>query len=607
MIPIGLLLLAAGIVAAGAPWWVQGVVVLPAILWAPGVGWARWLNRAAPPGGLQLVLDAAWVGLGLSWCDVALLRELGLPPQGLWALSAVWSLLGLWAGRRTPARLHTPARELGGAAAVVLAVLAVAAWRSADIARPLDGYWWLTGADEEGHERLSIEPGAGWAEVTGVGWEEAGALRLRPERSELSLRSPEGAEGRLVVAVRGPLGVALSAGGQRAEVERSVAEAPEEGPVRRYLTRGTAGLALDVDLPPGGSLPLTLEGPATEVVVYVLPSTDAVWSLHAAGELRYAHYYQLLNQVENLDWAEEIWGPRRFVWNQPPGWTPILGVAYALINPDMPGGNILFLWVLLLVGLSSVRLASALAPGAAHPAWLIPAGMVGAHGLLMLEPASANFPDSLFAASVLGVAGALAAGRARATPAFGLAAQALRWPGGVLASLLALSWGLAHRVSPLPGLRRLWVGLLAGVGIAALLVYLGEAEDLAFILYFETFPEHWHDDYALGSLLPRIPEFYGAWARYTGGGLLLVVVGALFGAAGPVRTALRALFVPILAYSAILSTVDHSPSHYFLPLVGMTGPLVVAASATRASPVWRWGLSIACLLGLWIFLWTGQI
>jgi hypothetical protein len=151
------------------------------------------------------------------------------------------------------------------------------------------------------------------------------------------------------------------------------------------------------------------------------------------------------------------------------------------------------------------------------------------------------------------------------------------------------------------------VGLLAGVGIAALLVYLGEAEDLAFILYFETFPEHWHDDYALGSLLPRIPEFYGAWARYTGGGLLLVVVGALFGAAGPVRTALRALFVPILAYSAILSTVDHSPSHYFLPLVGMTGPLVVAASATRASPVWRWGLSIACLLGLWIFLWTGQI
>ena len=449
---------------------------------------------------------------------------------------------------------------------------------------------------------LDVLPGEGWAGEERVGWEEAGAWHLTPSGSTAMLVSRTGARGRVVLAVRGPIGSTVSAGGATARVQASPVEEPDEGPVRRYLKAGTVGLTVPVDLAPGESLVVQTTGGD----VYLLPSPDAVWALHAEGGLRYVHYYQLLNQVENLDWAAEVRKDRWFTWNQPPGWSPILAVATLLISPDMPGCNALFLWVVLLVGLSAVRLAALLGPGAPAVAWLIPGAMAAAHGLLMLEPASTNFPDSLYAAAILGVAMALAAGRARAFAAMGIWSQALRWPGAIVASLLAIAFATLSRARPWRGLGILWAGVALGGAVAAVAAATGHADDLLFILYFETFPEHWHGEADAAALLGRVPRFYGTWALYTGGGLVAAVALAL-GRHNPPRAGARALIASALAYSVFLATIDHDPTHYYLPLIALTGPAVVVGSAATHQRTVRIAVPIVIFVGLLAFLWKSQV
>ena len=71
---------------------------------------------------------------------------------------------------------------------------------------------------------------------------------------------------------------------------------------------------------------------------------------------------------------------------------------------DMEGAAALFLWVLMLIGFTSVRLCSVLAPQAEPEAFYVPAAFVLVHALLMIEPGSFNFPDSLYTAALLAVA-----------------------------------------------------------------------------------------------------------------------------------------------------------------------------------------------------------
>lgn len=573
------------------------LIFLPALLWAPGVGWARWLARR-PQSALAQGLDAAWLGMATAWIDVAVVRELGLRGAaagwGLWALAALWALAGHGLGHRAAASRPLSAREGLGGAAVALALIGVIFWRAVDLNRPLDGSWYLAGADEEGHATIDLSPGDGWTAIRHPGWEEAGAWVARPDLPQPTLRSQAGAHGRMILAVRGPVGSFIALNGQRAEVAAAMAEDPEEGPVQRYLRRGVAAVGAEVDLPPGGELPIAVQGEA----VYGMPSTEAVWALHATGELRYVHYYQLLNQVENQVWAEELLSTRRLTLNQPPGWSPLLAVATLLVAPDLTGANALFLWVVLLVGLSGLRLIAAVAPGAPAPAWLLPAAMAAVHAHLMIEPGSCNFPDSLFAASILGVAVALAEDRPGAFAGMGLAASLLRYPGPVVSVLLAGAWALCFREVPWPALRRFGGAMAALAGLALLAGALGELQDAAFIVWFETFPEHWHGDYQAGSLLPRIPEFYGLWLRYTGGALALALAGAALARPGGATQAARALLAAALAYSCVLATVDHHPTHYFLPLVGLTGP-ALAAAAAGSEPRWlRIALPSLGLLGV---------
>jgi hypothetical protein len=607
---IPFLLLAAATLAVGldAPWWLRGLLIPPAVMWAPGWNLARRLDPDETSG-LQRILDATWIGLALTWVGVALMRELGADDAvfgwGLLAWASAWTGLGAVLARGRTRAVDWLTGERWGVAAVVVAVLAVGVWRAEDVARPLDAYWWHPSASEAGSSDgapLDLLPARGWAEPERIGWEDAGAWRITPTGSTGEFVSPGGARGTVVLAARGPIGTTLTVGGRTARVQASPVEEPDEGPVRRYLRAGTVGLAVPIDLEPGGAI--QVQTTATEV--YLLSSADAVWALHAEGGLRYVHYYQLLNQVENLDWAKEVRADRWFTWNQPPGWSPILAVATLLVAPDLPGCNALFLWVVVLVGLSAVRLAALVGPGAPTVAWLIPGGLAAAHGLLMLEPASTNFPDSLYAASILGVAGALAAGRERAFAGMGLWSQALRWPGAIVASILALAFITLGRARPWRGLGLLWGGVIAGGLIAALAAATGHAEDLLFILYFETFPEHWHGEADPLALLTRVPGFYGTWMVYTGGALI-AAVGLSLGRNNPPRSGARALIAAALVYSTFLATIDHDPTHYYLPLVALTGPAVVAGCAAARPRLVRLSVPIAILVGILIFLWKGQV
>ncbi len=597
-----------------APWWLIAALTPPALMWAPGAGWARRVS--SDDSTLGQVVDAVWISTLTVFGTVAIVREVSASDAAATLLLLVLPLLVGIAGHLA-ARNRPPARPIGqgprlGVAAVVLAALLTFALRPADVLRPLDGHWYLEGADQ--HEQLSaiaIAPDTGWQATAAVGWPEAGAAVATPASATPTLVARDNTAGTLVLAVRGAIGTQVStvdAHGKTVQntVLRSMQEVDAEFPERRYLDAGVAGIAVDVDLQRGETLPLTFDGPALPTAVYLMPTTDAIWALHGTGTLRFTHRWQILNQVENQVWANEMLTTRRFTWNQPPGWSPLLAVPVALTGHDLDAAGVLFLWVIAFVGLCGVRAASLLAPGAPLLAWLAPGGLVAAHGLLMLEPSSHNFPDNLYAASVLSVVAAVARGGDLRFGLQGAATQALRWPGTVVSLIVLGAWAIWFREP----VRRRLLHLAAAVGmgglIAAIAIITGDAEDLAFILYFETFPEHWHDEYSVAELLPRIPHFYGLWTAYSGGALVWCVLAA-FGTRNGPRTALRALLSVAFGYSLFLCTVDHHPTHYFLPLVALMGPATVAAAAA-VGPTWR-GNTLAALhlLGVAALLFENRV
>ena len=594
----------------GAPWWVVGLLAPPAMIWAPGVGWAERLT----PGGTRLdqATDAAWIGATAMWLIVSICRELGVVGPTLTVAypalaAAVWGL-GILSRPQapTPAGLSTGPRV--GIAAVFLAVAAVFLVRSSDVLRPLHGHWYLEGADQhEQHEALPLTRGTGWTQAEAVGWAEAGAQIWTPAGSAAEVVATEEATGTLLMAVQGPEGSSIrvtTPSGDSFEntVRTKMQEEGAEFPELRYLpTGGVAAVAVPVALSPGEALSVQLDIPdgAIDGRVFFMPSTEAIWALHATGALRYTHRWQILNQAENQVWANEMQTTRRFTWNQPPGWSPLLTMQVQLTGHDLDAAGLLFLWVLTMVGLSGVRAAHALAPGAPMAAWLAPGAMAASHGLLMLEPGSHNFPDSLYAAAVVSLLPALVHGSALRFGLMGALTQALRWPGTVLASIVLAASAVWMR-EDIRGRLGFLVGFVALGGLIAFAaVFTGDAEDLAFILYFETFPEHWHGEYAASSLLPRIPAFYAIWLAYSGGALALTLPAA-FGPGNPARKSLRVLLTVAIAYSLLLCTVDHHPTHYFLPLVALMGPAVVAASAAiRARPIALGLVALHALGTLW--------
>jgi len=588
-------LAAALCLALNAPVWLNALLVLPALLWAPGWGWARWLAaRKQRPVGLQATIDATWISFLVAVISVSLVRELGLPPWTLLPLAALLGLPGLWLAHRRPAPgWQLPAKAGVGLLATLLAVMALGAFKAQDLLRPLDASWWDARADEQGLDPLPLEA----AGFEPVGWPEAGAAKAALGTGSTAIRAL--GEGRLLAVARGPARLELSLeqdGGllDRGVVQLDPVEVPEEGPVPRYLSHGAVAVAAHVR---AGALQLNL---SQDALVYLLPGSEAVWSLHHAKELRFVHYYQLLNMVENQRWAAGMLRDQRATLNQPPLWAYVLALPTALVDPDMAGAGALFLWVLLLTGASGVRLLQVMAPQARWPAWFLPALATVVHGRLMADPGSFNFPDSLYAAAVVGGMAALLAGGGLRHGAMAVAASLLRYPGAVLLLGAALLQRLLE-AGPRRFAGSLWrplglaAALAAAVALAATVIAAatGALGQWMEILWFETFPEHWHGEYSPALLLPRAPRFYATWLSYAGLTPLLAVVVA--------RGRPLLVLLTAFCYSLLLCTIDHHPTHYFLPLVHLAAIALAAGAGNLKSD---WGGRILLGLGLVGLAWS---
>lgn len=590
-----------------APFWGLGwsVWLIPVVIVMPGLGFARALNTDGQTSRLRWLLDAFWIGAAITWLDVAIVRESGIPEDAhasaLLLLAGAWTAAG-WLLRRDRAIPQGSLNiERVGGIAVMAAVAWVAIWRAGDIARPLDSYWYLDGADKWRHEALPIQV-VDPLELELHGHEDSGALSVTPRDGTVTLRAEAATEGHLVLAVQGDLGAEVRAAGAQGRVEASMPGFPGEGLIRRYLERGVAAIEVPVQLEEGE----TLEVAATGDRLYIMTTADAIWMLHAEGTLRFVHHYQILNQVENQVWAQEMLRDRWATLNQPPGWSPLLSAATVVTQAELPAAGALFLLVLVVVGLSAVRLCAVLVPRAPTLAVMVPAMMVAAHGLLMLEPGSQNFPDSLYAAAIIAVASAIAEGRLGWIAAMGIAAGLLRWPGVVVSSIFLMTWWQASGKAPWTALRHLWSWVVVGSVLAAIGVFTGVLEDLLFILYFETFPEHWHGEYSVTKLLPRVPGFYALWGAYTGGGLIWAIVGCASPRPSPARTATRWLLGAIGIYSLMLATIDHHPTHYFLPLIAVTGVAVVSAAEAWRGHKLEAVIPAAVTIGVLLLLWRGD-
>ncbi len=569
------------------PW--VALIALPAVFVAPGLGWARAFGRRAGVGdGLRVGFDAFWLSLPTAILGWALARNFGGGAWTLLAVSAGGALVGgLWERRvQGPAVPWVPVgRERFGAVAAVAMIAVWFAQSAADIARPLDRYWYAeqredgpADASQFEVDNAGLQPAEGWVERTEVA---EGVTFLRPAGAHASLVGVGTATQGILL--RGPVGARLDGvPGGPMRVEASPIEVSEEGPVWRYLDRGVAARWLLPASSEGAALTLTFSEPAESSVV-LLARPSAMWALQDSGELHWAHYYQLLNMVEQLRWVDERW----VTDVQPPLWTWVLGPAVLVTGGGLPTANVLLAFVLVLSSLAGLLFLRAHAPTAPSPAWLLPGLAAVVSGRLLLEPGSAGMPDAIYAVALV----AALSGR---PVAFGIAAQLLRYPGFavvLVGTAIARAWRDAFR-------------LCVGVAACALLFGLGGFATGALdgwlaTVGWEAGPEHWHGEFDPVVLLGRAPKFYWMWLLYSGGTLLLAALAWPLGTRVSLGTA--------LVYSLLLCTIDHAPTHYFVPLVQLAalGSACTAASL-RAAPL-RQAVASAAVLGLCMAWMYGEI
>ena len=594
MTPLLLQLAAALAISLDLPLLPRALVWIPALLWAPGVGFARRLDRGGSR--LQMSLDATWLSLVLLLPALVVAR---LTQGGAWAVlgcSSLFTVLGMVVGWK-----HRSAQDgrLKGRVGVLFAALALSTWAavsSPQLFRPLDAWWHAEGLEELSQDPVPWSPGVDWEVHEPIGWDQVGAARLRDDEGRGGVLDIQGS-GTIALALRGQVGDSITVGDWTWTIEADPTVQADEGPVPRYLERGVVGLITTVE---PGELQLVIRA-AGPVDVYVFPSVDAPWEVDAAGDLKLVHYYQLLNIVENQRWAGEILdGERWLTINQPPLWSWVLAGASAGLDRDLPTANLLFLFVLFFLACSGLRLLELVAPSAPMAAWLLPGAFAVVHGRLMLEPGSTNFPDSLYAAALVGGLVALQQRGLWRFALIGLAAGALRYPGVIALSLAAVLSQVFTKESVLRHLAALWAAaVVVALALAAVALVSGNMAHWLDILWFETVPEHYSNNPEALELWKRPRRFFWIWLQYSGGALLLALPGMTRGA--------RAVGATALVYSLLLCTIDHSPTHYFLPLVALSA-VAVGANAAGLQGRWLRGLVPAlALLGGLAFLFWGRL
>lgn len=558
----------AGLLPEGwAPW-----VVVPAVLWAPGAGFARALGADPVRRGITSVVVG---GLGAA-AAVCVARALDLGAAGVLAgVTTIWAL-----GHSLPAReaRGMPGWWRRGRWAALLLLLAIPL-RGSDWVRPLEAHWWAEEAEAEFSGTLP-RVGTGWNTPV----EEEGALQLFPRRSDPELLGPM--EGELWLVFQGPVGATLNVGAETLTIRADVTVNEEEGPVPRYQGRGAAALKWTESLQPAEPLWFRFSQPEQSSVT-LIASGEALWDLHAAGKLRFVHYYQILNMVEQLRWAEELLGRRTVTDVQPPGWSYLLAGPLALA-PGLPTANIVMLLYLIFgVFVGFQALQGWRVPPTGVAVLLLPVLAIQ-HARLMLEPGSGGLPDSLYAITTVGMIGSLAG---RGFSGWMLAGQLLRYPASAVGILAALLAG-----QPL----RLLRALALVVGVAGLFGLYGWASGqldgwLATVAW-ETGPEHWHGETDPTVLLRRTPEFYTLWLGYSGGMPLVAALAWPGAAAGFAKRGAAVALGTAGGYSLLLCTIDHFPSHYFLPLLWLSGMALLLLA--EGSALRRTGLPLLGLIGL---------
>ncbi len=619
------------------PFAIRALTVIPALLVAPGWGWSRRLG--ASNSWLQTGVYAVWISIAIAVVNVSLVRLLGGGSITMFItmFSAVtaWTIGGsLWAVKKPLVPL-APLSESKGAYIGTIALFALvgALAITSNINQPLERWWYNAEAMGEWEMGPTVTlPDAstetGWISSEYIGSYENSNTPLSLTCSDNSggrveIKDFDQGKGVVWIAATGDIGMELSVTSYfegvaqstaTDTVEADVIEEENEGLVPRYLSRGAAGVPVRF---PADEISIHVQGAGSDSKVFVMPGTDGIWGADHLGELHFVHYYQILNIVENQRWAAELYEERILTINQPPLWSYVLAIPTLLIDSDLPGANALLLFIVLLVGLTSLSVVETVAPAAPTTAWLIPATYAAVHFKLMLDPGSTNFPDSLYAAALLAGVGALFRASKSETErwwvvCFAIAAGALRYPGVIITTLAGvLMWLLARR-SAWRSLKLLWLSVVVlGVLVFGGAWFIGQLDHLAFTLWFETGPEHYHGDYSLLSMLHRAPEFFYKWISYLGFGSFWIF-GLIFSFGGAIwllaanRTS-RWIISTALCYGALLSTIDHSPTHYFLPLIGLTGLSIVSACSTLRGEFTRQLVPAVFVAAGLLFLVTGQV
>jgi hypothetical protein len=572
----------------------RALLVYPGWLMMPGLPWLGWLlarrDDATCP--LLAVLGAAALSIVIQAGNLALFKALGVMPTPLpyLALAVVEGLPAaalLLLGR--PLLLERPPLKEWIATGIAMAMLlTLGAAFAPEGTRPMEAYWYDARADSGDWEQSSVRlwPEGDWGDPLRSGNAGEDARQHDPSGADLAMVADSAGDVTAVLLLRAEVGasLALVRDGevlQRKTIETHPQEREDEGPVLRYVDAGIVTVVEDLTVLEGDRLEVVVDADPG-FVLYDLTSSDpeAVWMLEELG-LHEIHYYQLLNIAENVEWARELWTTRHVTLNQPPMWSYYHAGAALLNGPDLPAVYFVFLLVLAAISAVGVRLVAALVPGAPMAALLLPAAGALHHGYHVLMHAEASFPDNLFTLSITAACYALVRSDAAAFGGVGMASTILRYPGSVVVSWAALLWGLfggRWQVAIRP-LVAMWlpIGLFCGAMLAAGAVT-GQLGDWFFVLYFETFPEHWHGEYEGSALLSRIPLFYAELVEY--GGYLPLFVIPLLGRGARWLTAVA------LSYSLLLCTIDHFTIHYHLPLMAL---FAAAAGCNTAAVGQRWG------------------
>lgn len=567
----------------------------------------------------QRLQGAAWdrtsfalLSFALSTCftilNITLLKLLGVAVDipafvGLGLLEGGIAL-GFW--WRAPPRFEPMTR--GGPLALGILALMVGAWSLGHwswLLRDLDAYFYHPVPMEGAYE--GSEDWASLGLDVDLTWEGGGDIApsgvFKGENS-----GEEDLNYRVFFLLQGQVGagVSLECGEilKRGTIQRDVLEVEEEGAVPRYMERGIVGVTLTLDIPPGEGFDcaLSLSEPLDGAKIVNLSGVPD-WGFYEMEQTQgfvLSHYYQLLNIVENIRWAKEITQDRWLTIHQPPLWSYIYAAIVIYGGTGLIPLNVAFMVLIFSLGALVFRVCQL-----EHPDlpgyWALPIGLFAlSHAFIIQGSGSTNFPDNLYALAIVGMFFGLLKRQVWLYVTLGVMASFLRYPGSTVVLLAAGAVFILdpsrRRAAARSGLT--FLGLLmvpcALLGLGALLT--GNLGHWLEILWFETFPEHFHGNYDLQALLKRPPEFYGLWMTYAGFTPLLLLGGIRGGI--PRSAALLAL-----VYSFFLCMIDHFPSHYFLPLLALTAVSVVGSVAHWGKVPRLIGLGALCLaLGRWLLL-----